>query len=265
MIDAPSPRPAIWIRALLWILALAFMMGAAMYQRTTGPTYPLNGESVIGGQTIAFELIRSENTDRDARVAIPRPTPATRATVFYKRYGTDDAMRPIPMEASGDSLSAFLPRQPAAGKLSYYIEVRDTDELVHIPEGEAVVMRFKDPVPLGVLLAHVLTMFFGMLVGVRAALAAAFDPRGAKSLTLAALLLMTVGGMILGPIVQISVRLRPHRQQDPHHVDRLGWSGRRVPTARAFSLVPRHRRRCGRGDADRVHDPSQSRRQRTGL
>ena len=36
-------------------------------------------------------------------------------------------------------------------------------------------MRFKGDVPAGVLVPHVVAMFFGMLIGLRAALAAAFS------------------------------------------------------------------------------------------
>lgn len=188
-------------RALLWVVAVVVMFSAAAYQRTTGPTYPLDGTAVVAGEELPYELIRSETTDRDARIAIPAPPAGFEGVVQFKRYGTDDPYVAVPMTRSGDSLVAYLPAQPPAGKLAYSIDLLRGDDEVRIPDGEVVVMRFKDPVPLGVLLAHVFAMFFAMLIGVRAALAALFDPVQARPLTLTALALMTIGGMILGPIV----------------------------------------------------------------
>jgi hypothetical protein len=189
------------VRALLWVLAVVIMFSAAAYQRATGPTYPLRGSATVEGETLAYELIRSETTDRDALVAIPVPPAGYEGVVQYKRYGTDDEYTAIPMAVRGDSLVALLPAQPPAGKLAYSVDLVGAGTEVRIPEGEVVVIRWKDPVPLGVLLSHVAAMFFAMLIGVRAALAALFDPIQTKPLAITALVLMTIGGMILGPVV----------------------------------------------------------------
>jgi len=74
---------------------------------------------------------------------------------------------------------------------------------VRIPEGEeTLILRYKDPVPLGFLVPHVICMFIALLVGVRTALGAVAYPVGLKRLAWTTLILMTAGGMILGPIVQ---------------------------------------------------------------
>lgn len=201
MMALPQTPRSKGFRFLLWVVAVITMFSAAAYQRTTGPTYPLGGTATVAGETLPYELLRSETTDRDALVAVPRPSGDVQGVVQYKRYGTDDPFTVVPMAVRGDSLVAYLPAQPPAGKLSYSIELTTAGESVRIPEGEVVVIRFKDPVPLGVLLSHVAAMFFAMLIGVRAALAALVDPVQAPKLTWTALFLMTLGGMILGPIV----------------------------------------------------------------
>jgi hypothetical protein len=65
-----------------------------------------------------------------------------------------------------------------------------------------VIIRFKGAVPAAVLVPHILFMFFSMLIGMRAALGALFAPDTMRRYTWSALIGMTVGGMILGPIVQ---------------------------------------------------------------
>jgi xanthine/uracil permease len=96
-----------------------------------------------------------------------------------------------------------MPRQPAAGKLEYAIILETGNERVRVPAGDQdVVARFKDAVPLGLLLPHVFCMFFAMLFGMRAGLSAVFEPERMPRHALISLALMTVGGMVLGPFAQ---------------------------------------------------------------
>ena len=56
--------------------------------------------------------------------------------------------------------------------------------------------------PIGILVAHIVFIFFALLIGLRAGLGAAFEPSGVRRLAWATLICMTIGGLILGPIVQ---------------------------------------------------------------
>jgi len=197
--------------ALLWVLAVILMMSAAVYQERTGPTYPVKGEILVGGEPQRYRLLRSEESVRDARIALPSPAPGATGRVFWRRYPTGEDFRVLDMavettEEGGQELAAYLPSQPASGKLDYRVEVDVPGGLLRIPSAgsgeETIVMRYKDPVPLPILISHIAFMFFGMLIGMRAALGALFAPVGVRRLSWITLALMTVGGMILGPIVQ---------------------------------------------------------------
>jgi len=97
----------------------------------------------------------------------------------------------------------MLPAQMAAGKLEYFVVLDTPEGSIRIPEGEeTLLIRFKDPVPLYFLVPHIICMFLALLVGVRTALGAIFHTESVKRLTWTTLTLMSVGGMILGPIVQ---------------------------------------------------------------
>ncbi|MEM9558419.1 MAG: hypothetical protein AAGC60_29475 [Acidobacteriota bacterium] len=208
-------KTPVWLSALLWVLAVLMMFSAVVYQRTTGPTYPKRGDLVTADGTLRYKLVRSEYTTTDAAVILPLPAGAAGAdaTVFFKRYKTEDAWTPLPMavEASddGDQLVARLPAQPAAGKLEYYLEV-DVDgagglAMQRIPqasEDENIIIRFKDPVPTALLAAHVIFMFFSVLIGMRTGLGALFAPNGMRRLAWITFTGLTIGGMILGPFVQ---------------------------------------------------------------
>ena len=96
---------------------------------------------------------------------------------------------------------ARLPHQPPAGKLMYRVILQQNMERVTLG-GAPVLIRFKGEVPLAVLIVHVICMFGGMLFSTRAALEF-FSPRPAYSrLILVTVILLSVGGLVLGPVVQ---------------------------------------------------------------
>ena len=122
--------------------------------------------------------------------------------MFWKRLGTADDFTPVAMAQQDGALVAMLPAQPAAGKLEFYLELQNGQESVRIQDGEEpIVLRFKDPVSPYVLVPHIAFMFFAILFGIRTALGAALGS-DVRRLSWTTLTLMTVGGMILGPLVQ---------------------------------------------------------------
>jgi len=103
-------------------------------------------------------------------------------------------------EESG--LFAELPQQPAAGKLQYYIEITDSHGMQPIFKEEPVVVRYKGSVPGYILTPHILIMFIAMLFSTGAGLLALAKVPSYKKYGIWTLILLTAGGMILGPVVQ---------------------------------------------------------------
>ena len=107
------------------------------------------------------------------------------------------------MERRGDRLSGLLPNQPPAGKLEYSVELISGTGRLMIPEnGVSVVTRFKGDVPAWALIPHIIFIFFGMLLSTRAGLEAFFHDGEVRGFALWALGLLTIGGLVFGPIVQ---------------------------------------------------------------
>lgn len=201
------------VSAMLWTLATFLMISAAVYQERTGPTYPVKGEIAVDGTPRRYRLLRSEETVRDARIAVPAPSADATGRLIWRRYPTSEEFRTLDMavettESGQRELAAYLPAQPSSGKLEYRVEVDAPGVAIRIPSGvqehgeATIVMRYKDPVPLPILISHISFMFFGMLIGMRAALGALFAPAGVRKLSWVTMGLLGVGGMILGPVVQ---------------------------------------------------------------
>ncbi len=188
-------------RTILWILAVAITLGSAVYQRLTGPTHDFRGTVSISGDTYKFKLPRSSENTADCEVAIAIPEPAE-GSLEFKRYKTDDPWTHIVMIREDGRLTAMLPRQPAAGKLAYRATVISGEQSFLLTGEDPLVIRFKDPVPLWVIIPHVIIIFLGMLFATRAGLAALTKSEDPKPYVKWVLGFLLVGGFVLGPLVQ---------------------------------------------------------------
>lgn len=186
---------------VLWILALVITLSSAVYQRKTGPTYPIDGDASLNGKEITYSLLTSHSTNADLPVEINAPDGIS-GTVSYKRYKTADEWTEITFERTGPTLTAYLPKQPPAGKLMYTISLTDGTDNLQIKADDPVIIRFKGDVPALVLAPHVILMFAAMLFSSRAGLEAIFRRESTVSLTYWTTGMLFLGGMILGPVVQ---------------------------------------------------------------
>ncbi len=195
------------VKVLLWALAVAVMLGSIVYQRMTGPTHPRRGTFAVEGATFSYKLSRSGDSNEDERIAVPDPGRGVTGELAWRRFHTQDAFTTLPLVAENRKghaeLAARLPRQPAAGKLEYRIFLKGPGGPVVVPaDGAAIVIRFKDHVPAPLLIAHVALMFIGVMVGVRAGLAGAFNTSDMPYHAWTTLFCLTLGGLVLGPFVQ---------------------------------------------------------------
>lgn len=188
-------------KSLFWFLAVVITLGAAVYQRMTGPTHPLRGKVVVSGTEVRFKLPRSAETVRDAEVALPAPAPLE-GYLDYKRFKTEDPWTRVPLVREGGQLVGRLPKQPAAGKLLYTVGLTAGEAATPLAGGKPAVIRFKDSVPAWVLIPHILVMFTGMLLSTAAGLAALDKKRNPRRFVLWTVALLFAGGLILGPLVQ---------------------------------------------------------------
>jgi len=187
--------------AWLWTLAVILTVVALVWQRMTGPTYPLRGRITLGGRSIPLKLIRSQGGSGDQPVRILAPDTAVSASVQWKRYPSTDSWDTLPMARHGDTLVAALPHQPPAGKLAYQVRLSRGGERVVFP-AEPAITRFKGDISAYVVIPHLLCMFGGLLLMMRAGIGALAKepkyPRWAR----AGVLLFCVGGFVFGPWMQ---------------------------------------------------------------
>jgi len=221
---SPKLKSTLW-----WIFAVFFTITMANYQKRTGPTYPISGKTTLNNKEIKYELIRTAENEKDAKISINVPDTSVKGTITYKRYKSNDLLTTTNMVRSVDTsyfhtfsnllnsilgkprtykldsnLVFMMPVQPAAGKMMYEITLTSGSEQVVLKakNGEFAVMRFKGPVPLYILLPHILAMFLGLLFSTRTAIEALIGGARTYKLALWTLAFLVLGGLILGPVVQ---------------------------------------------------------------
>jgi hypothetical protein len=188
-------------RRWLWAAAVLITLASAVYQRMSGPTYPVRGAVTLGGEQVSLRLTRTHPGAGDQPIVLTVPNTAISGEVRWRRFPTADAWQTLPLVRNGDALTAALPHQPVAGKLEYQVRLQLGDQHAVFPERPAIT-RFRNDVPAAVLIPHVLAMFLAMLFSTAAGLSALARWPQARREAGVAVALLLVGGFVLGPIMQ---------------------------------------------------------------
>ncbi len=203
----------------IWLLAFIITVGAAYYQRKTGPTYPRRVQVTINGNITDLKLARSLGLSERSEVKLGIKDTSVKAVLYFKKFKSEEEYSASAFVYKVYSLNSFvmnkifkmteesgffaeLPQQPAAGKLQYYIEITDVGGVQTIMKETPVIVRYKGDVPGFILVPHILIMFIAMLFSTGAGLLAIAKVPSFKKYGIWTLILLTTGGLILGPLVQ---------------------------------------------------------------
>lgn len=188
----------------LWALAFLLTLVLAIYQRLSGPTYPLRGAETIGGITVRYKFSRSWTSVSALPVSVAASGPGLGFRLHHRRFplvaGENWTM--VAMVEKAGSFQASVPGQPPAGKVLYRVEALDAGKSTWLNGGRPVVARFKGDVPTVLLIVHVLFMFTGLLLAFRTGLEALRRNGRWQKLVPWTLALTFAGGLVLGPLVQ---------------------------------------------------------------
>ncbi len=188
-------------RTIIWFFAVLLTIAAAIYQRMSGPTYPLKTVADTGKQQIKLEFPRSHAGFADCRLILPVADILVKGALEFRKYPTEEEFERVNFVREGDRLIAFLPHQPVAGKLEYRIFLGREGHPIEVNKGRSIVIRFRDDVPVPIMFPHILLMFLAMLFSTVAGIFALFRfPY--RNMTKITVITLFLGGLILGPIVQ---------------------------------------------------------------
>ena len=182
---------------LFWILAIVITLVSAYYQRVTGPTYPLSGKINLDGKEISYKLERSHSTSSNYFIEINTGDPTIHGSLFMKKYNSNNDFTEEEMMGTG-TLKAELPAQPKLHKLEYFIKLFKDQITAQIPADKHIVIRFKNDVPIGILIPHIFAMFFAMMLSTRTGLDFFNKEPKVDKLALWTVIIFFIGGFPLG-------------------------------------------------------------------
>lgn len=186
-------------KVIFWVLAIIITLSSAYYQRKTGPTYPKNFSLELSDETVEIKLPRSNVSEEDCAINIPVINKNISGKIFFKRFPTNEEFKTAELTNINGILTGYIPKQGPAGKIEYYILLKNLETEVAT---EHVVIRFKGHVPPWALAPHILFMFIAMLMSNLAGIFAIGKINQHVLYAKLALALLLLGGMIFGPIVQ---------------------------------------------------------------
>jgi len=188
---------------LFWLLAFIITAATAVYQRATGPTYPVSGKHEFYSSQVEYKFKRSEDVGTDCVVEVKTDDPEIVGKLFWRRYKYDTQWNVVDLRSEAGALKAELPSQPPAGKLEYYVEIYGGDTMMKLPQDMMVIIRYKGAVPLWILIPHVFFMFGAMLLSTRTGLEFFRKEPNLFKLTYWTIGFLAIGGFLLGPAVQL--------------------------------------------------------------
>jgi len=181
---------------LMWLVAIIITLALSVYQRMTGPTNPKRVTVELNGESYKLKLPRT-GVQQDEIVSLKEVPQNAVAQIHYRRYPTSDEYTTVDFKWNEGEWQAALPMQPVAGKLEYYITVDGRD----YPGDEPLIIRFRNDVPAGILIPHILFMFAAMLFAVYVLMLILMRMEYKKWLKITVVTLF-IGGFIMGPLVQ---------------------------------------------------------------
>jgi hypothetical protein len=195
---------------LLWGLAFVITLGAAFYQRVTGPTHPVRG-AVTFDVRVPFELQRSHAGPAECLISVRVPDEKFRGQINYRDHKSGGAWNRISMRLENGELIGALPHQEPGGMFDYQVFLTRQQHVSEsgapaiqantLPLHAPLTIRFRDSVPAFAMIPHILLMFLGMLVSNRAGIEALRRDGVTRRLADWAFWLMIGGGLIFGPLV----------------------------------------------------------------
>lgn len=197
-----------------WLLAVIITLTAVFLQRSTGPSLPQKQRLEINQASFKASfprsLVRPRNQEKEIPLTISLSSkPQEREKIlgvilYYKRYPSNDPfIATVPtfsVKKKNVLVNALIPVQPAAGKISYYLQLIGSGGTT--VNSDHSILRFRDHVPALVLILHILLIFFAFLFSNFTGIYSIAGNLKTNSYALITILFLFAGGFVLGPLVQ---------------------------------------------------------------
>lgn len=155
---------------ILWTSAIVITFLIGFFQNRTSSEYPISGTIGIDGQKVSY-LFNSTHRDRgDYKILLRTEIEGLDAIVKWKIADEKMNWHIDTMQYNNSTLSAVIPRQTALTQIVYNIVLKQNSKEYTLPKNEVVKAEFLGLVPTSIRIHYFLTLFLGILLGVRTGL-----------------------------------------------------------------------------------------------
>jgi hypothetical protein len=184
---------------LLWTLAVVLTLAFSVWQRVSGPTFPIYGRIELNGATFRYKLERTHAGPGDAIVELTPGGGAIGVLEWrdHEPAGPWHAMDLISL-SSRPALAAPIPHHAPGQKVDYRVKLEAGDATTVLPPTGFATLRFRNDVPWWILIPHIVCMIGALLMSTRAALEAIARGPKLRPFTLRTISALFLGGFPLG-------------------------------------------------------------------
>jgi len=184
------------------MLSILLMLFVSIYQRRTGPSYPIKKIEKFGETSFQYEFNRSSLADKSLQVKVIFNGTSENAFIMFRVYKSGEKWSEVKMNRLGSEFSGWIQGLPPAGKMEYIVKIIVNGKEHFLNEGKAAVVRFRGDVPAIYLIPHIVLMFLAILFGVRTGMEALRKDGNYSWMVTATLIIVILGGLVFGPIIQ---------------------------------------------------------------
>lgn len=151
---------------ILWIATIVIIFLVGYTQRVKSPGYPVNGSIDMVTGTASFSFDRIYNGKKDYKVWLADNALNPEGVLQWKDV-KDTAWHYEKMKKDSGIIYAYIPAHPVLSKVEYKVQLSDTGKTFYAPVENSVTMQFLGRVPSQISMFYYITLFAGLLLGVR--------------------------------------------------------------------------------------------------
>ncbi len=154
---------------ILWIAACVITFSAGYIQSTISPNYPENGSLSTYSGDVSYSFDKVYDGKGDYIVWVLSNFNGLKGDLKWKDIDSSNWHK-VTMLPSREAITAKIPGHSPQSKVEYKVVLRDNGRTYSIPKKGTVHLEFLGHVPSSIMMFYYITLFAGLLLGIRTGL-----------------------------------------------------------------------------------------------
>ncbi|NWF90623.1 MAG: hypothetical protein HXY50_14320 [Ignavibacteriaceae bacterium] len=157
---------------ILWLSAIVITFISGFIQNRISPDYPISGVISIEGEEVSYLFKKFHRKLEDFEIILRTKKSDLNAFVKWKKKNENDIWYIDSMKYSNSGLAAKIPTQSPLTEVIFKIILTTKNKTFTLPKAGYVNLTFLGAAPKSITIHYYFTLFFGLLLAVRAGLEA---------------------------------------------------------------------------------------------